>query len=487
MENGIQNQTVSDAGSAVQSPEPEIAPVRAGERTGNPWRNLLRNLRCGVRLALLSRVTIDELRVAPGDLALLAVTDLAFNLFISFLLVGSGGSLAFSTFPSFFCHLPLMLLVGLLAGRCLSRPILTTAVPVALVALSVPLELCHGALEGMMQLPRLGWLSDYLAARHYYRFFWWWVAAAAIFLARLGPAPKIRRAAAVILFLALLATPFWFFPRGDLWVSAAESPEGGELHLTEEVLSAQARLLDEQLAGLLPGERGAANLYFVGFAGDASQDVFTRELTAVERLFAERFGTDGRAVTLANNPRTATTLPFATAANLGRALERVGHVMNRDEDVLFLFLTSHGSPEQVLAVDNPPLELDGLTPEMVRRMLKKSGITWKVIVVSACYAGGFIDPLKDDHTLIVTAADASHESFGCQNGEGFTWFGRAYFDEALRHTRSFTAAFARARETIRQWEKREGETPSNPQIWVGKAMERKLACRENRRAAGTQP
>jgi len=454
---------------------------------GGPWRNLLRNLRCGVRLALLRRVTIDELRVAPGDLALLAAADLVLNLLLSFSLVGSGGTFAFPTLPAFFFHLPLMLLIGLLAGRCLSRPALTTAIPVALIALSIPLELCHGALEGMTRLPRLGWLADYLDAPHYYRFFWWWTAAAAIFLVRLAPAARLRRGAVLLSFLALLVTPLWFFPRGDLWVSAAGNSESGELHLTDEVLSAQGRLLDEQLAGLLPGQKGVDNLYFVGFAGDASQDVFTRELTAVTRLLAERFGTAGRTVTLANNPRTATTLPFATAANLGLALDQVGRAMNRDEDVLFLFLTSHGSPEQVLAVDNPPLELDGLTPEMVRRMLKRSGITWKVIVVSACYAGGFIDPLKDDHTLIVTAADASHESFGCSYGEGFTWFGRAYFDEALRHSRSFTAAFAKARETIRQWEEQQGETPSNPQIWIGKAMEQKLGRLESRLAAAGPP
>ncbi|HEX8960230.1 MAG TPA: C13 family peptidase, partial [Geobacteraceae bacterium] len=394
------------------------------ETSRSAWRCLSRNLRCGVKLALLRRVAPDELCAAPSDLAIVAVADIALNLLLSLLVVGGSGTFSSSALPSFFFHLPLMLLVGLLAGRALSRPALLTAIPVALVALSIPIELCHGALEGLAQLPRLRWLTDYLEAPRYYRFFVWWTAAASLFLVRLAPAPRLRRAAVLFLFLALLATPLWFFPRGDLWVSAAGENESGQLRLTEEVLSAQERLLDEQLAELRPGRKGVTCLYFVGFAGDASQDVFTRELTSVARLFAERFGTAGRTVTLANNPRTATTFPFATATNLGRALERVGQAMNRDDDVLFLFLTSHGSPEHVLDADNPPLELDGLTPEMVRRMLKRSRITWKVIVVSACYAGGFIDPLKDDHTLIITAADATHESFGCQNGEGFTWFGK---------------------------------------------------------------
>jgi hypothetical protein len=436
-----------------------------------------------MRLALLRRVGPGDLRPTTGDLALLAVADLVLNLVISSLLVGSGGTFAFSALNSFYFHLAPMLLLGFLAGRCLSRPKLVTAIPVALIALSLPIELFHGVLEGMTQLPRMGRLADYLEAPHFYRFFWWWTTAGALFLARLAPAPKPRRAAVILLFLALLATPLWFFPRGDLWVSAAGESESGGLQLTEEVLSAQAHLLDKQVAGLRTGETGVPNLYFVGFAGDATQDVFTRELDAVARLFAERFDASGRTIILANNPQTAATLPFASATNLGQALGQIGRVMNRDEDVLFLYLTSHGSPDHVLTVENPPLELDGLTPEMVRRMLQKSGITWKVIVVSACYAGGFIEPLKDDHTLIITAADTTHESFGCTYGERFTWFGRAYFDEALRRTRSFPAAFAQARETIRQWEKREGETPSNPQIWMGEAVERQLARLENRLAA----
>ena len=441
-----------------------------------PFRQLSRNLLGGLRLSLFLRLAADNICASPGALALLAITDLLLNLTISFLLVGRGGSFSYSALPPFLFHLPLLLLFGLLAGKTLSRPSLLTVIPVALVALSIPIELCHAGLERMAQLRALEWLVDYLVAPHYYRFFWWWVLAALLFLFRLRPAVAPRqRSTVLLLFLVLVVPPLWYFPRADLWVSAAESGESGVLHLTEDVLTAQSQLLERRLAGLAPGHRGAADLYFVGFAGDASQDVFLKELTAAEQLFENRFGTTGRSVVLANNPRSATTIPFATASNLERAVVRVGQVMNRDEDVLFLFLTSHGSSEHELVVSNPPLELSGVTPERVRGMLKKSGITWKVVVVSACYAGGYIDPLKDDHSLIITAADKSSESFGCGFGEDFTWFGDAFINGALRSTFSFTAAFEAARETIRQWEQEQAETPSNPQIWVGKAMGEKLA------------
>ena len=465
-------------------------PKGEGRPKGRPGalRRLLANLGNGLRLSLFLRVDPERFSAGAGDLALLVLCDFLFNLAVSFALVGRLGSFAPAAVPPFFFHLPLMLFYGYLAGALLSRPSLVSVLPVALVALSIPIELIHGVLERLSLFRQLEWLNSYLEAPHYYRFFWWWVAAGLLFLLRVPAASLARRAALLLLFCALLA-PLWFYPRADLWVSAAESGgESGELQITEKVLSAQARLLDGQLAGLLPGARGEAHLYFVGFAGDATQDVFLKELLAAEQLFAKRFGTARRSIVLANNPQTAATLPFASATNLYHALSRLGQVMNRDNDVLVLFLTSHGSREHELSVNNTPLELDQLTPEMVRSMLRKSGISWKVVIVSACYAGGFVDPLKDERTLVITAADAKSESFGCGYGEKFTWFGEAFLDQALRNRFSFTEAFEKARETIRQWEDEQGETPSNPQIFVGKEIGEKLTVLERQLAkTGSEP
>jgi hypothetical protein len=113
-------------------------------------------------------------------------------------------------------------------------------------------------------------------------------------------------------------------------------------------------------------------------------------------------------------------------------------------------------------------------------MLHDSGIKWKVLVISACYSGGFIEPLKDENTLIITATDAKSQSFGCDNGEDFTWFGRAYFDEALSRTRSFSEAFDIARVTVAQREREQKFPPSDPQMYVGAAIKDKLAALQQR-------
>jgi hypothetical protein len=217
-----------------------------------------------------------------------------------------------------------------------------------------------------------------------------------------------------------------------------------------------------------------AELYFVGFAPDASQEVFLREMRFVTRLFEERFGAAKRSITLASSHTALDELPIASTTNLARALARVGEAMNADEDVLFLFLTAHGDREHRLSASQPPLQLAQLTPTALARMLQDAGVKWRVIVVSACYAGGFIEPLRDANTIVIAAAAPDRTSFGCEADRDFTYFGEAYFRDALAQTRSFTAAFELAKDLVAKKEAAEKLTPSLPQMWVGPALAERL-------------
>lgn len=463
---------VGPAGDAAEAPggrgetaSVPMEPPDSASRRG-PFAQLGRDLLDGARGALFLRSELERLSASPANLAMLVLADLSLNLLVSFLLVGRGGSFLSNALPYFLFYLPLFLLYGTMAQRLISRPTALAGIATALLAFSIPVELCHGVLEWLAQWRPFEWLSQYLTVPHYFRFFGWWSAASLLFILRLEPRRPMRRVAAVLLFVALVVAPLWFFQRGDLWVSGEGGNESGALTIDDEVLLVQPRLLDEELSSLLHGRPGVTDLYFVGFAGDASQDVFLKELTVARQTFDERFGTAGRSVLLVNNPQSAAALPFATVGNLERALTRVGEVMNRD-DVLFLYLSSHGSRDHELEVSNAPLELKQITPELLRRLLVKSGIRYKVVVVSACFSGGFVEPLRDAESLVITAADATHESFGCGFGENFTWFGEAFVGQALKETFSFTRAFEKSRETIGKWEEEKWETPSNPQIWIG--------------------
>jgi hypothetical protein len=249
----------------------------------------------------------------------------------------------------------------------------------------------------------------------------------------------------------------------------------------EVALYAQKELLDKALASLKPREPGRINLYLLAVAGDGSQEVFRREVEFVQGEFARRFGTSGRTVALVNSRSSVATAPMATVTSIRQALNAIAARMDREQDILFLFLTSHGSAEHELSLAQNGIDLQDLRAAELGTMLKESGIRWKVVVVSACYSGGFIDPLQDERSLIITAARRDRRSFGCADENDFTYFGRAFFKESLPKSRSFAEAFRRAEALVGDWERKDlkdakdsDENRSLPQISGSGAIDAQL-------------
>ncbi|MBS0193563.1 MAG: caspase family protein [Proteobacteria bacterium] len=243
----------------------------------------------------------------------------------------------------------------------------------------------------------------------------------------------------------------------------------------EDLLYSQSPLLDDAISKLRASTPGKPGLYAIGFAGDAEENVFRNEVTYLPHLLAKRFDAAGRTLELINSPWTFDTTPLATRSNLDAALLRLTQKMDRSNDILLLFLTSHGSHDHQLYVEMGTLPLDQLTPQDIRSALDDARITWRVVVISACYSGGFIPALREPHTLVITAARADRPSFGCGSDSQLTWFGKAFIVEALNRTTDFRTAFTDARQSIAQWELREHEQPSDPQIWEGPLIATKLA------------
>jgi len=95
-------------------------------------------------------------------------------------------------------------------------------------------------------------------------------------------------------------------------------------------------------------------------------------------------------------------------------------------------------------------------------------------MVSSCYSGGFVEPLKNDYTAIATAAAPDRTSFGCSNENDFTYFGEALLKDQLQQEYSFPLAFQQANAAITERESRENLTASNPQYYVGDAIAPRL-------------
>lgn len=256
--------------------------------------------------------------------------------------------------------------------------------------------------------------------------------------------------------------------------------------LEEAALYEQPRLLQQALDRIDPSIPGKSDWYFMGVAGFSDQNVFRSEINKVRELFDVRFGTSGHSLALINNNYTWLDEPIATKTSILRGLKTIGQQMNADEDVLFLTLSSHGE-ENVIQLANPPLAMDNLDATWLREALDASGIRWRVIVVSACYSGSFIDELASPTTVIITASAADKMSFGCTNSAEMTYFGQAFFAESLRENSSFSDAFKDAAYRVQERELYMGFEPSEPQMVIGSLMETALPAFEQVLFAKTRP
>jgi hypothetical protein len=205
-----------------------------------------------------------------------------------------------------------------------------------------------------------------------------------------------------------------------------------------------------------------------GLFGD--QDVFRSEATDAAKIVASRFG--GDPVVVQYNTKQGGKV---TIAGLDATLQATAEKLNRERDILFLILTSHGSPNGLAVVAGRTRQM--LAPWALGAMLDRTRVRHKVVVISACYSGTFIPRLADPDVLVVTAADEEHPSFGCTDRAKWTYFGDAFFNVALRKADTLRNAFAQAQKSVRERELREGFVPSNPQIAGGANLDPLLVVR----------
>jgi peptidase C13-like protein len=456
------------------------------------WTELWRNLGSGFRLAFCLPVSLLAFRVSVRQLLLLLGIGVLIGATNDYVRAGPHPVLSLHAIVYEGFDAAVLLLIGTVLSAAYRQPHLKLALPVIVLASDPAL----GIVNLILALPgNQGGLLGYSIQWIGFGLLMLWIAiiywrAVAISLLPRQPGFWLRSLAGGALLLAGVPLAIW--ANLPWFYAAPEVAMQGQRYAspaTEDVLIKQPQLLYQALADLEDERPGVTDLYFVGFAPYAAENVFRKDIEVARDLFDDRFDTDGRSITLINNPGTMRDVPFATVSNLRATLSEIGDIINPDEDVVMVYLTSHGSRDHKLSIEFPPLQLDALAPAELKRMLDDAGIKWRIIVVSACYSGGFIDPLKDDQTLIMTAAAADRTSFGCGEESNATYFGDALFQHAFRFEDSFVKAFEQAKKLIAQRERAEKREPSNPQMFLGDQMAKKLPKLEaelrSRRSGGS--
>lgn len=431
----------------------------------NFWHDFKSNQTAGMWLFLGSRRSLQIVRPSILQLIFWGILGGLANSLFSWLIAGEGGIFNSQGLVSYALWPFLALIVGIFLSQRTNNPRLMLVPALLWLVLDTHIALLQSLIQYLGNLDYLPYvLYDFMPTLFMVLFVWQSLAVVWVFARELHW-PWWERAliigatwfTLVVWQMSVTSQPIW---------KVEEIPPS----FTEAALYAQPQLLNKALEQIQLGEFAKTHWYFVGVAGASYQDVFKSEVLRIKEQFDTRFGTLGRSIALVNNPATETELPIASRTSLELALQRIGQQMNRESDILFLYMTSHGLKNQ-FEIENAPLDLKQIDPKWLREALDRAGIRWRVIVISSCFSGSFIPALQSDNTLVITASAADRQSFGCNNEADYTYFGRAFFDQAMREQNSMQETFQQAKATVQQWEKAQGFDASQPQWVMGKNIE----------------
>jgi hypothetical protein len=240
--------------------------------------------------------------------------------------------------------------------------------------------------------------------------------------------------------------------------------------VVEDVLYTQNSRIEKMLESIDAENPDVIEMYFVGIAGDGSQGVFRREVDTIKNIFDEKFETKNKSVLLINSNVTYQQIPLATSTSIEKILNGVAAKMDADNDILFIYFTSHGSKDFNFALAQDGLTIMDLSAQRMGEIVQGLPVKHKVIIVSSCYAGGYLETVKYDTTLVIVSSSADKASFGCADANEMTYFGEAFFKDALPNSATFIEAFDRSRSIVRGREAKEDFEYSVPLIFKPKAI-----------------
>ncbi len=276
-----------------------------------------------------------------------------------------------------------------------------------------------------------------------------------------------RLKATALAFVMVVTNPVIGQQQGFNPIDAAKNGWSMEQGRSAAWHLAQHKRLGTALAALQPQRNGIIDVYVVSVGLD-SDPVFAREAGEAAKVLGRRYGATGRTIFLAAGADDQSNgTPQGSPPNLATALAAVAAKMNLKEDVLILFATTHGDPNNGLAYRDGDKGVGMIAPMRLANLLDDLGFGRRMILLSACYSGIFLPLLTNENSVIVTAAASNRTSFGCAPGNDWTFFGDALINNGLRKPQTFDKATEEAAGLIGKWEALKQLLPSRPQTFVG--------------------
>jgi hypothetical protein len=260
----------------------------------------------------------------------------------------------------------------------------------------------------------------------------------------------------------------WFFIVAVLGAlgACATSPYQGQAKVrSDDMLRAQIKQATEQMA-----VSKEARVIYAGFAMHSQSKAFRNDVLSGARLAR---ALDPRAIVFQlDNPAFGQNddWPFATAENIRDVITQIAKLA-RDGDRVMLLFSTHGNVD-VLGVNVAATNHPYVNGRALRSWLAPLGNKPTLLILSACYSGSFLDPLKAPNRMILTAAAKDRSSFGCQFHSDNTFFVQELIPQRLDAQQSLNQmADAAAANVAKREEAMRLSPPSLPQRFVGSGFE----------------
>jgi hypothetical protein len=223
-----------------------------------------------------------------------------------------------------------------------------------------------------------------------------------------------------------------------------------ELALSPADASEDIAKMSEALAKLPPQRPGVVDTYILS-ASLWNDPVFEREASEAAGILARRYDAIDRTVILSagKGRNTQRVYPSSAPNNFNAALGRIGRIIDPKEDLVIVFVTSHGGPDGAVAIQEAGRMGGALRPLHLRASLRgqhQHEAGYRV----ACFSATSSCRSRIQYCNPAAAADKT--SFGCEPSRDWTFFGDALFNHALRSGGSLMSAYSEALTLITKWE-----------------------------------
>lgn len=206
-------------------------------------------------------------------------------------------------------------------------------------------------------------------------------------------------------------------------------------------------------------------LIFAGFALHSQSKAFYNDVLSAE-AFARKIDPNALMLKLGNPTRDQVSdWPKANVENFELVMSKIAEIA-RPEDRVVLLISTHANPG-TLNINVAGKNVTPLTARGLSAALTPLDKTPTLIILSSCYSGNFIQPLRAPNRVILTATGLNRSSFKCKYTEENTFFADALFNQPDAGSLSITDWMGVAQRTILSQEKRKRLNASSPRIFIG--------------------